>query len=101
MTCPKCKKDRAHRAERSGPVDQVLNWFVLKPYYCRDCKHRFHNFPSGERGPTVRMEIEQRIQQFKRRKGWKRTFRELMFYGFAIVLLAAVLYFVFRQPATA
>lgn len=101
MVCPKCRKDRAHRDERSGPVDQLFNWFVLKPYLCRECKHRFHRFPSGVRGPTVRMEIENRMQQFRRRKGWRRTSRELVFYGLALILLMAVLYFVFRQTAPA
>ena len=101
MICPKCKKDRAHRAERSGFVDEILNWFVLKPYRCHECRRRFHAFPSGERGPTARMEIEQRMQQFRRRKVWRRASRELVFYGLALLLLGAMLYFVFRQSAPA
>lgn len=101
MTCPKCRKQRVHRDERSGFIDQLFNWFVLKPYICHDCKYRFHRFPTGHRGPSARMEMENRIQQFKRRKGWKRTSRELVFYGLALILLGTVLYFVFRQSSAA
>ena len=100
MNCPKCGKDRAHRDERSGAVDQILNWFVIKPYICHECRYRFHRFPDGQSGPTVRMELEQRRLQLFRRKGWRRTFRELVFYCLAFVVMGAVFYFVFRQSAT-
>jgi hypothetical protein len=97
MTCPKCKKDRAHRSERKGTLDNALNRIFLKPYVCSDCAVRFHAFPSGVHGPTVRMELEQRIQQLTQRKGWKRRSRELFFYVLAALLSAglvlAVLYF--------
>ncbi|MDE3198405.1 MAG: hypothetical protein KGN84_18800 [Acidobacteriota bacterium] len=92
MTCPKCKKDRVHRAERSGTIDHIYNWFILKPYICRECKYRFHRFPSGQRGPTARMEFENRVETFRRSNGWKRTYRSLTFYGLALLLLGTAFY---------
>jgi transcriptional regulator NrdR family protein len=99
MNCPKCRKDRAHRAERKSPLDHTLNWFFLKPYFCRDCSYRFHTFPDGSGGPTLRMEFDQRMQNFKRKKGRKRLMRDLTFYGAAGLVIVALLYLMSRQSA--
>lgn len=100
MNCPKCNKDRAHRVERRSPLDNILNWFFLKPYFCRDCSYRFHSFPGGGDGPTLRMEFDQRFNRWTNRKGWKRALRDLSIYGLAALLIVALLYFMARQSSS-
>jgi hypothetical protein len=99
MTCPKCKGDRAHRTERVGAVDNAASWFLLKPYSCRGCSHRFYGRRKDLNIAAVRMELTEHLAKVKSNRKWRRNQRELLIYGFAALALGALIYFLSQQRA--
>lgn len=96
MTCPKCGKDRAHRSHRSV-LDWGLTLFLLKPYRCRDCHHRFYAFKSGAMSTKLRTPEERRVVKLRRRIQWKRTRGELILYAISSLIFLAILYYMVQQ----
>jgi hypothetical protein len=40
--CPKCTSLHVRRSHRSGLLDQIARLFLLAPYRCRACRHKFY-----------------------------------------------------------
>jgi hypothetical protein len=99
MVCPKCKENTAHRVAREGFYDQTANLFFFKPYSCTACSHRFRVLRLDLGVAALRAAMEERRMRFRSRKNWKRIRRDLMFYGFGALAMAAVIYYITRQRA--
>ena len=90
MTCPKCKTSDVRGSRGSGMGDRVAGWVLRKPYRCLACNARFRAYTFPVDSKTLR----KRWQKLRRSKT---TRRELVMYGIASVILAAIIYFVVQQ----
>ena len=98
MICPKCGKNSAHRSHRSFR-DWAVSWLSLKPYRCRDCRHRFYAFRGGAESSKLRTPEERRIMKLRRKIRWQRTRGELILYGISSLIFLAILYYMVQQRA--
>jgi transcriptional regulator NrdR family protein len=90
MTCPKCKSGDVRRAREAGFGDRAASWILRRPYRCLGCNTRFRAYT-----PRIdRKEVRKRLQKLRRSKA---TRRELVMYGIASLILAAIIYFVVQQ----
>jgi hypothetical protein len=73
----------------------------ILPYNCRECHHRFMRLgdPSPESRASANPSAEREIAATRTAHGRKRRQREILLYGFALLLFAAILYFLTR-PST-
>lgn len=98
MICPKCKTDQAHRSHREGWKDYVVSFFDYYPYLCKECKHRFfqvrHAPPKTTGKPNS---TETKIRATRSRHVWRRKRREFLLYGWALVLVLVLVYFITRD----
>jgi transposase-like protein len=100
MLCPKCK-DRAHRAHRVGLTEHLASIAGFLPYKCHDCNNRFLRFrdSSPEARVSANPRVEREIAATRTAHGRKRRQREVLLYGLALLLFAAILYFLTRAPS--
>lgn len=96
MICPKCQENRAHRSHRTLR-DWMVSWLALKPYRCRNCRHRFYAYKSGIKSSKLRSTEERRIMKLRRSLKWKRTKSELLLYGISSLIFLAILYYIIQQ----
>lgn len=100
MLCPKCHKDRAHRAHRSGIRERIAALFSRHPYRCHECGQRFlvyrYEAPPNS-GPLTPAERE--IQNTRLAVRRQRSRREVLLYSSALVLFLLFLYFITRERA--
>ena len=96
MICPKCGKNSAHRSHRSFR-DWAVSWLSLKPYRCRDCRHRFLAYQAGVESSKLRTTEERRIMKLRRGIRWKRTRAELILYGIGSLIFLAILLYIIQQ----
>lgn len=99
MICPKCGKSSAHRSHRSW-TDRILSFVALKPYRCRDCRHRFYAYKGGIGSAKLRSSEERRIMKLRRSIRWKRTRGELILYTLSSLIFLAILYYIIQQRIT-
>ena len=99
MLCPKCRIDQAHRSHRKGPLEFLASFLGVYPYRCGPCAYRFMRFRyapllkgAGRAHPT-----EREIQITRKTIRWKRRRREILLYGFGLILFLAFLYFISRE----
>lgn len=52
LTCQACGKDEVLRSRCFSSLERVLNLFLLSPFRCQFCSHRFLAFRIGRRYPT-------------------------------------------------
>ncbi len=98
MLCPKCHKDRAHRAHRRGLKENLAALFSRFPYRCHECEHRFlvYRYAEPEQAaPLTATEREINSTRLSIRR--KRARREFLLYGSALLLFLAFLYFITRE----
>ena len=96
MICPNCGKNRAHRSHRTLR-DWAVSWLLLKPYRCRDCRHRFYAYRAGAESPKLRSSEERRIMKLRRKIRWRRNRGELILYGISSLIFLAILYYIVQQ----
>jgi hypothetical protein len=90
MTCPKCNASDVRPSREAGLGDRAASWVLLKPYRCLACNRRFRAYTS----PMDSNMLRKRLQKARRSKA---TRRELVMYGIASVILAAIIYFIVQQ----
>jgi hypothetical protein len=44
MVCPSCGWSNLRLSMQQGLIDWILSLFLLTPYRCRSCSHRFYRF---------------------------------------------------------
>jgi transcriptional regulator NrdR family protein len=90
MTCPKCKTSEVRRSRELGLGDLAAGWILRKPYRCLGCKTRFRAYT-----PQVdTKEVRKRLRKIGRSKANR---RELVMYGIASVIVAAIIYLIVQQ----
>jgi hypothetical protein len=101
MLCPKCKTDGAHRSHRAGLTERLVSIVGFFPYNCGDCHHRFLWFrhSSSEAAASLNPSAEREIAATRSARGRRRKQREILLYGLALLLFAAILYFLTRPPS--
>ncbi len=102
MLCPGCNTDRARRSHRRGVKEHLLGLFGRFPYRCRQCQLRFYvarsraadkgGAKSGPPNPT-----EREIQVTRAGHARKQKRREMLLYGWALLLFLVFLYYVTRD----
>jgi hypothetical protein len=97
MNCPKCKQNRARRAERVDMVDNALNWVFFKPWLCHGCQYRFYAIREDLGLKVLRLRIAGRLPGAGFRKNRKRNRREMYIYGLAAALVAVLIYALMQQ----
>ena len=40
-TCPNCGQSQTHRSHRQSIGEHLLSFFLIRPYRCEECGHRF------------------------------------------------------------
>ena len=63
LICPNCNRPFARRSHRMGPLEFVASLFLVYPYRCQLCAHRFLAWPKLSRRPRHR-EFERLHVQF-------------------------------------
>src|SRR6266853_6492564 len=96
MTCPKCGKNSAHRSHRDLR-DWAVSWLAIKPYRCRDCRHRFYAFRAGEQSSKLRTPEEMRIMKLRGNIRRRRSRSEWILYGIGSLIFLAILYYLIQQ----
>jgi len=86
--CPKCSSDAIKRAHREGMKERLLSLFLVYPYRCRKCGHRYLRFRRSSGSPSKSSNKTAPAQ--KRR-------RELLLYGLGILLFLALLSWLVRE----
>ena len=101
MLCPKCKTDRAHRSHRVGLTEHLVSVVGFLPYNCRDCHNRFLQFRYSSADPVISANpsVEREIAATRIARSRKRTQREILLYGLALLLFAAILYLLTRASS--
>jgi hypothetical protein len=56
--CPKCKKGFIRRSHRLGPLERLLSVFLVYPFRCQLCTHRFLAFQGSK--------LESRHREYER-----------------------------------
>jgi hypothetical protein len=72
----------------------------MKPYRCRDCKHRFHAYRGGEASSKLRTPEERRIMKLRRDIRWKRSRTELILYAISSLVFLAILFYSFNSASS-
>jgi hypothetical protein len=90
MICPKCKSSDLRPSREEGLGDMAANWILLKPYRCLACRKRFRAYTS----PVDSKVLRKRLLKVRRSKA---TRRELVMYGIASIILAAIIYYIVQQ----
>src|SRR5438128_2321254 len=100
MRCPKCKSERAHRSRRSKLRERLASTFGFYPHACRQCSHTFFAYRelSKEGVPSPNPAVESEIQKTRSARAWKQRQRDYLLYAVALLLFAAILYFLTREP---
>jgi len=80
-------------------MDRAANWFFLKPYSCRGCRHRFYGRRKDLSIAAMRTELTERFAKANSDRRWRRRKRELLIYGFASLAVIAMIYFLAQQRA--
>ena len=101
MLCPKCKADRAHRSHRNGVAERLASAAGFFPYDCHACKHHFlrYRHSTAENSRAAKTAVEREIAATRSAVSWKRNQREIVLYGLALLLFAAILFYLIREPA--
>jgi hypothetical protein len=76
-----------------------MNRFMLKPYSCSDCRHRFYALRRDITWAAVREESGRYLASFGIGRQGRRNRRELLIYLFAALLIVAMIYYVAQQRA--
>jgi len=99
MLCPKCKTDRAGRSHRRGLLEYGASVLGYYPYSCRGCHLRFLRFRKAplEERVVAHPGVEREIKATRDAMKSKRTRRELLLYGAAVVLFLSFLYYITRD----
>lgn len=74
-----------------------MSWLALKPYRCKECRHRFYAYRDGVESSKLRTVEERRIMKLRRGIRWRRTRGELLLYAVGLVLFLALLYYLVQQ----
>lgn len=86
---------------RVGLTEHLVSIVGFFPYDCRDCRNRFlrSRYSSPEPAASANSSVEREIVASRAALGWKRKQREILLYGLALLLFAAILYFLTREPS--
>jgi hypothetical protein len=71
--------------------------FAMIPYRCRKCSKRFYAYRAGEKSSKMRTQEERKVMELRRKRSWRRSRRELLVYGAAVLILLAVIYIAIQQ----
>jgi hypothetical protein len=101
MLCPKCKTDCAYRSHRNGLAEHLASLAGFFPYSCHACKHHFLHYRRStvEKAPATKTPVEREITATRSAANWKRKQRDILLYGLALLLFAAILFYLTREPA--
>ncbi|HZQ92960.1 MAG TPA: hypothetical protein VFA60_14295 [Terriglobales bacterium] len=66
--CPKCLSTDVHRSRRTGLRDHLMALFLMRPYRCFHCEHRFPDLLMARRmepaslRPHTGIEVERDVE---------------------------------------
>lgn len=71
------------------------------PYHCRDCQNRFllSRYSVTEPAEFANRSREREVVATRAALGRRRKHREILLYGLALLLFAAILYYLTRSPS--
>jgi DNA-directed RNA polymerase subunit RPC12/RpoP len=101
MQCSQCKTDSAHRSHRAGLKERLASLFGYYPYRCHRCGHRFLKlrYADDEPATAAARGTEREIASTRGALRWKAVRRQILLYGWALVLFAIILYYLTREPS--
>ncbi len=75
-----------------------MSLFGYYPYRCHECNHRFlqHHYAAPKTPPGERSSTEREIRATRMKIKRKRKMRELMLYGFGLLIFLGFLYYITR-----
>ena len=101
MLCTKCNTDSAHRSHRAGFKERFASLFGYYPYRCHQCGRRFlkQRYADAEPGKSVDRGTEREISSTQGALRWRAVRRQILLYGWALILFAVILYYLTREPS--